>query len=358
MLDAPKSKREDPEPTPVDKDCAYFVRDALFPLERDWGSSRSHHHSKIHPALMALDRLRLDLIGLRPKTTSFSNIFPRGVLLVNTSDALAGNSSSNTNFNEKNSKTKTMEYNGQPDVDESTASVEIIPNLLTAKCMRCSEIPFLSKSLNAFFREKHNPWKSPDDTTNVEYELVVCSDRILQSDYYRTFGQSGNARGGHRREDLPVRSMKAVEEVISREITKLQVHSDDAPDNQSTPKPPISYDTYPASSSEPDALKSCENFARLELLAAKASDCLLERQRDETTRKTTETRLGSALFPKPLFSVLPLAVQRNFVDRCTYKVASQHTYRAASNARKMGDGDPPQPKECIKRAWASYKSQQ
>ena len=53
-----KQQQKDPEPTQIDRDCAMFVRDALFPLRRDWGRSgigKSGNHHQIHPALMALD---------------------------------------------------------------------------------------------------------------------------------------------------------------------------------------------------------------------------------------------------------------------------------------------------------------
>ena len=48
---------------------------------------------------MALDSLRATLIDLRPKTMSFSTVFPRGVLLVSKSDALDASSSDGNNGN-------------------------------------------------------------------------------------------------------------------------------------------------------------------------------------------------------------------------------------------------------------------
>lgn len=336
------SKEEDPSPTSIDKDCAFFVRDALFPLRRDWGSkigrgSQGRNHSQIHPALMALDRLRTDLIDLRPNSTSFSNIFPRGVLLVSQSDALGGNS-----------EHKAMEYNGQPDVDESTASVEVIPNLLTVKCMRCNGNSFLPGSYSkTFVREKYKPWKNPEDDdyeSSKEYELVLCSDRILKKDYYA----QSSRKQQHRREDLPMRSMGAVEETLAREITKLQVQNDGSIDTTTgKEKPPVLYPSFPAKQSD-DAAASCEEFARLEILAARAAECLLASKQDDATRKTIETRMGSALAPKSLFSVLPGSLQRNFVDRCAFKVATQNTSAAAYEAKSEL---PIRPKDCVRKAW-------
>ena len=354
-----KPQQKDPEPTPIDRDCAMFVRDALFPLRRDWGSSgsgKSGNHHQIHPALMALDRLRMDLINLRPKTTSHSNIFPRGVLLVKKSDALVAETSSTT------SSSTTMEYNGQPDVDESTAIVEVIPNILTVKCMSCNgTTPFLPSSSSkaaAFVREKPKPWKNPDDDdyqSGMEHEMVVCSDRILQKDYYQRFGNHSKLYQ-HRQEDLPVRSMAAVEETLAREITKLQVHGDSNGDGK-----PVSYRSFPSSSSSDTAtaLASCEAYAGLEILAARAAECLLSRKTDEATGRTTEIRTGSALAPpKFLFSMLPHALQRNFVDRCAFQVATQHTVAEAEAKIDDNKNLNLRPRDCVKTAWANQHKNQ
>jgi len=347
-----KQQQKDPEPTQIDRDCAMFVRDALFPLRRDWGRSgigKSGNHHQIHPALMALDRLRTDLIVLRPKTTSHSNIFPRGVLLVKKSEALvAGNSTPNST---------TMEYNGQPDVDESTASVMVIPNMLTVKCMSCNGTtpfhPSSSSKAAAFVREKPKPWKNPDDDdyeSSMEQELVVCSDRILQKDYYQRFGNHSKLFQ-HHQEDLPVRSMMAVEETLAREITKLKVHGDSNGDGK-----PVSYPSFPSSSSDAaTSVASCEAYAGMELLAARAAECLLARKTDEAT---TETRTGSALVPpKFLFSMLPHAVQRNFVDRCAFQVATKHTV-AEAEANDKNNNLNLRPRDCVKTAWANRHKDQ
>ena len=350
------TKQEDPPTRPIDTDCAFFVRDALFPLRRDWGSinagrgtgGRNHH--QIHPALMALDRLRTDLIELRPNSTSFSNIFPRGVLLVTQSDALVENRS------KSDQKSRAMEYNGQPDVDESTASVEIIPNLLTVKCMDCNQSKFLplsGRSSNAFVREKYKSWKNPEDEdyeASREHELVICSDRVLQKDYYA----QGSRKEHDRREDLPTRSMGAVEETLAREITKLQVHKDGSTDTTTGRlQSPISHSVFPSSSDKTDASASCEAFARLELLAARAAECLLVSKNDDATGKIDETRMGSALFPKSLYPVMPYSLQRNFVNRCVFKVATQKTVEAA----KVASSDlPVRPRDCVRRAWKAAQN--
>jgi hypothetical protein len=304
---------------------------------------------------MALDRLRTDLIELRSSSTSYSNIFPRGVLLVTKSEALVGSNSSAGS----ETATRAMEYNGQPDVDESTASVEVIPNLLTVKCMACNANRFLpgaSSASKAFVREKHKPWKNPVGDDDKEFELVVCSDRVLQKDYYKQFGNP-ESRQQHQREDLPVRSMGAVEETLAREITKLSVQSESSSEkngyaNKATP--PISPLSFPSSTSDKDAAAaSCEAYARLELLAARAAECLLVHRTDEASRRTTETRMGSALFPKSLVSMLPRSLQNSFVDRCSLKVATRHTLEAAGSS-----GAHLRPKDCVRRAAKASASSQ
>ena len=373
MADSQQQRNEkDPPPvTQIDKDCAYFVRDALFPLRRDWGSSSRtdssgrHHHGMIHPALMALDRLRSTLINLRPESMSYSNVFPRGVLLVPRSEALDGGNSSSNNSNNSNA----IEYNGQPDVDESKASVEVIPDLLTVRCERCNGNRFVPLSADAYTRVLHKPWKNPGDA-DKEHELVVCSDRILQNDYYQTMG---DGMDGQRREDLPLRSMRIVEETLAREITKLVVNPDNTENTHNennkgdsegiqTP-PPLSKLAFPTRDAD-NAQDSCVAFAKLELEAARAAECLLVHQTDKSfTGTVTETFLGSALFPKTAFRVLPSSLQQNFVGRCAYKVAMRNTREAAwlaeaaarSGGNRGGKAPPLRPRKCVKQAWADQK---
>ena len=266
--------------------------------------------------------------------------------MVSKSDALVGSSSNNSNH-----KRKAMEYNGQPDVDEASATVEVIPDLLTVKCMRCNnnKSPFLPVSRKAFVRGKHKPWKNPNDDdyeSSKEHEIVVCSDRILQKDYYA----KSSPEERNRREDLPIRSMGAVEETLAREITKIQVQPERSATGKGKPTAPISYPSFPSRESSCDVTASCEAFARLELLAARAAECLLvsKEQHDDDTNRITETRMGSALFPKPLVSILPTSLQRNFVDRCTLKVATQHTMEAANEA---GSELLIRPRDCVQKAW-------
>ena len=350
--------------TSMDRDCAFFVRDALFPLRRDWGSGNQRHHSQIHPALSVLDRLRTDLVDKRPKTMSYSNVFPRGVLLVAKSDALGKD-------NDNHNHAAAIEYNGQPDVDESNATVEVVPNILTVKCMQCdkfrpsSSVSSESSAVSpppatavAFVRTTTNPYSIKYDDKSP-HELVICSDRVLQKDYHHySRTKNNNTIGSGRREDLPARSLRAVEEILSREISKLMVNSDDG-NIEGIAKTKTAAVTHPSwKEASSSSQKACQEYAERELLAARASECLLVRTKDEV-------RMGSALRPSSsfLFSLLPASIQRNFVDRCVRSVATQHTVKAAAAVAAsasdnhqhqrgvLPDGTTIAPKECVKRAW-------
>ena len=372
---------DDPIITTLDRNCATFVRDILFPLRRDWGSGRNHRqHSTIHPALYALDRLRTDLIEKRQTTMSYSGIFPRGVLLVPNKTSSVTTNGSTTVDNNNNNNHGSMEWNGQPNIVEST--VEVIPNVLSVKCVRCDAYnnnnnssrkytPSSANNSKAFMRQIR---MKPESTTGggggVQHELVVCSDRILQNDYYRQFGGgSGNDESllkeqqQQRREDMPIQSTRAIEETLIREITKLKVNTDDENNNtaSSNTNDVLTYSSLSsnrsASPSSPSSM--CDEYAKFELMAAKVSECML-------LRNQKETRMGSALKPSSLFlfSMLPTGIQHNFVNRCIQSVAIKYTTDAVkifnnSEQQKSNRNDSYAnvvPKECIERAWKNINT--
>jgi hypothetical protein len=379
---------DDPIITTLDRNCATFVRDILFPLRRDWGSGRNHRqHSTLHPALYALDRLRTDLIEKRNTTMSYSGIFPRGVLLVpnKTSSATTnGSSTVDNNNNNNNNSHGSMEWNGQPTIVEST--VEVIPNVFSVKCVRCDAYspnnnnsrkytPSSANNSKAFMRQIRMKPESGGGG-GVQHELVVCSDRILQNDYYRQFG---GGRGDdessllkeqqqQRREDMPIQSTRAIEETLIREITKLKVNTEDNENNNTASSNTNDVLTYSSlssnrsasfsSSSSPSSM--CDEYAKFELMAAKVSECML-------LRNQKETRMGSALKPSSLFffSMLPTGIQHNFVHRCIQSVAIKYTTAAVNvlnnseQQQKSNRNDSYAtvvPKECIERAWKNINN--
>lgn len=360
-----KNKHDDPIITTIDRNCAIFVRDVLFPLRRDWGSGRNHRqHSTIHPALYALDRLRTDLIEKR-NTTSYSVIFPRGVLLVPKTSATTSSTIDSNNSNSNN--TTNMEWNGQPNIVEST--IEVIPNILSVKCVRCDAYnnnnnnKYTPSSANskAFMRQITKPESIGGGLQ--QHELVVCSDRILQKDYYRQFGGRGNDESllveqQQRREDMPIQSTRAIEETLIREITKLKVNTDEENKNDDLTYPSLS--SLSSNTSTSISASICDEYAKFELMAAKVSECMLLRNNNK------EIRMGSALKPSSPFlfsTMLPIKIQHNFVNRCIQSVAIKYTTDAVNvynsehqESNKLNGVMNVVPKECVERAWKNINN--
>ena len=267
-----------------DESCAVFVRNALFPLRRDYASNnRSHQHHQIHPALMALDRLRSELVEKRE--TPFSSLFPRRVMLV------------------RDSTSSSMDWNGQPDITGNGAAVEVVPDVLSVQCMECNDFLSKHKDVKAFWRSKERY------DSSHESELVVCSDRVLQKDYNKAAANGKTAQTLlDERKDLPPQSMKVVEEVLAHEISKLSV----------IPKSGDNDNTNSTATQTPSAQSlSCQAFAKLELAAARAAECIYEQKESERRRGSRLGHFG--------FSWLPQSLQRSQQDRCVQQVAREFT---------------------------------
>jgi hypothetical protein len=264
MSDSETNHLVDPPVTPRDSACAVLARAALFPMRVDWAGQ----HQAIHPALAALDLVRQDVIR-RHSVTSFSKLFPRHVIVVPAPDG-------------------SMQWNGQPDIVDST--VEVIPNILSVKCMECSND--IKKGVKAFVRAKKDDKFA---STNSHPEIVLCTNRLLQSDY----DESKDPTLLKQRRDLPQRSYAAVDEILAHEITKIRVEQS-------------------VSSNPRDA--PCERLAELEIQAARAAECLFQKQGNEVHR-------GSVLRPAPGFSLLLGGLQQNFQNRCVRAVATEATSR-------------------------------
>lgn len=298
-----------------DRNCALFVRAALFPWKVDWKGKGRHH--AIHPTLNALDRLRKDLV--KKHGTPFSRLFPRGVMLVPSPDL--GPSE--------------MQWNGQPNmkggVDGQEAStVEVIPNALTVKCMEC-HADQVQEGVKAYFRIKETGGSNTVQTTKMEQELVVCSNRVLQRDYHNRFVGGNSPMLLEERRDLPAQSMVVVEEVLAHELSKLQVTGmTTTAGSPSISDGPVLY--APQSSS-----MTCPDYARMELLAARLAECMYE-------KKGNEIRKGSSLRPGVGFSWLPPSVQKDFQNRCVKEVAAQYISREFRSDKATA-------KACVNDAW-------
>lgn len=259
----PVTVKSDTSPPPVstrDRACVVFARAALFPISVDW----SGKHHAIRPALQALDLMRNDFA--KAENVPFSKLFPRHVIVVPSSNG-------------------TMQWNGQPDIVDS--SIEVIPSKVTVRCTECGSA--IASGAKSFTESKE------DLAKRVHHEIVLCTDRLLQSDYNKV----SDPTLLEQRRDLPPRSLAMVEEELAHQITKIHQQS-----------------TFEKSST---TMSACEQLATLELHAARMAECLYQKEGNEFHR-------GSALRPLG-FSLLPRSLQEDFRNRCTRAVARKATSR-------------------------------
>jgi hypothetical protein len=269
-------------PTKQDKACAVLVREALFPLQKDWNEG---HHVQIHPALDVLDKIRKNLVTVRD--TPFSNLFPRKVILV----PVPGTSG------------REMQWNGQPDVTED-CTVEIVPDVLNIHCKQCP-IDDVKAGIKAYISKSSNNY-------NHTMEMTVCSNAVLGNDYEK-FARLENVETLlELKRDLPKRSLQTVEETLAHELTKLQVN----PDTNDYQRPLLLPPTPNASN-----VDDCHTYAQLELLASRAAECMYE-------KRGSEVRKGTNLRPSLGFSLLPSKTQQEYISRCTQEVAIRNLTRA------------------------------
>jgi hypothetical protein len=325
----------DPPITAHDRNCALFVRGALFPRKVDWGDGTRGGHHRIHPALDALDRIRDQLV--QTIGTPFSTLFPRGVILVPSPMGSVDNPPQRMQWN---GQPNIREYNGgtNDDQDDSSSTVEVIPNVLTIKCMECPSHQ-IHDGVKAYFRMKETGRTNTTvHASTMEQQLIVCSNRVLQKDYYHTHRFDDMQRNDHRgllleeRTDLPSQSMMVVEEVLAHELSKLTV----------TASPATSAVGSSSAVLQPPqpATMDCSDYARIEGLAAKLAECMYETE-------GKEIRMGSSLQPRVggSFSWLPTSIQKDFQNRCMKEVATQYTSRAYYPSDKVTI------KACIDDAW-------
>jgi hypothetical protein len=247
------------------QDCAYLARHSLFPLQ----INRDGSHNTIFPALEALEKVRNATIIANPDRAP-SSFFPRRVVVVRATAGVDG----------------ALTWNGQPDISDDDASMEVIPNLLYVKCMECAGLANVAKSAKAFTGTKMI--YDYDGSKLQAKEVVVCTDRVLTSDYNHD-----------KILDLPQKSLKAVEEALAHEITKV---------GQT-----ISFERDASTGSD---LSTAEGRAMAEVLAAKAAECYFHKEGRDVTK-------GSGL---PLgYSILPSFFQSMLQNKCVRSVATKET---------------------------------
>jgi hypothetical protein len=243
--------------TDQDRVCAAFAKAALFPKRMH----RDVAHAAHFPALLQLDLLRDKFLS----DTAVSSVFPRHVVVV------------------RNLADDTIQWNGEPDMEGAGGNkFDVIPGHVSVTCHSnaCDALK-LDKKQRAFVRA------SSSSSSSGGKEIVLCSDRILQSDHKDT-KYKGVAK------ELPPKTMQAVEEVLAHELVKVR---NEVATDQKTP-------------------------AAVELEAAKAAECYFSRHTyDETHQIKKGTRLQTG------YSWLPGAIKTWSMNKCLEAVAMENLVR-------------------------------
>lgn len=245
-------------PSPKDQDCAFLARQALFP----WQVNRDGSHQTLHPALEALQTVRDAAIAAHPERSA-SSFFPSRVVVVRATAGVDGE----------------LTWNGQPDISANDASFTVIPKFLSVKCQDCSK-------LETTYEKAFVVASSSSSSADKETEIILCTDRVMKKDYVHG-----------RIQDLPPKSLAAVEEALAHAIIRHATAATTLSNNDNT------------------TIEE-EQVAKAEILAARAAECYYG--------KEGAVRKGSALGPSG-YALFPAAVQRLLRERCIRAVASRHT---------------------------------
>jgi hypothetical protein len=240
--------------TEKDRDCATFARAALFPgrMHRDVA------HANHFPALNVLDRYRRQMNERSGGTIAPSSLFPRRVVVVRDLANPDG----------------PVQWNGQPDIDASDASFEVIPRVLLVRCT--SDCNKLTEDYKRAFTQKRIGEEGQERS-----EIILCTDRILQNDYKEPLSSTVA-------KELPARSLAAVEEVLAHELVKL-AHAGD------------------------------KDITKIEVAAAKAAECYYSRHKYDDKM---QVKRGSGL---PLgFSLMPGVIQSWAKSSCVITNATKN----------------------------------
>ena len=269
----------DPPSTPRDRHCAALAREALFPRR----VSRDGHRPTLFPALEGLTKLRLEAMLSNPNV-SHANFFPKGVIVVR---PVAGNFAPDE-----------LQWNGQPDIDDATATFAVVPRMIAVKCMECSGMTLpttVDKNVKSFVRHSQSGLtrQGRGEGSKRNREIVLCTNRLLQKDY---------DEDKIKRLEFPQKSLAAVEEALAREVTKMR-------DSLKVDRGEIQ--------------EGGISTAHSEVVAALAAECYFNRHGKEV-KKGSQLQAGFSMLPSPL-----QAWARN---RCIRSVASKAIQREVDNA--------------------------
>ena len=271
----------DPPSTPRDRNCAALARAALFPLR----VSRDGHRPTLFPALEALTKLRVESMVSNPNV-SHANFFPQRVIVVR---PVAGNYAPDE-----------LQWNGQPDIDDATATFDVVPRMISVKCMECNGMtlpPNVPKDAKSFVRPSQTGHTRQErgEGSEKKREIVLCTNRLLQKDY---------DEDKVRKLEFPQKSLAAVEEVLAREVTKLR-------------------DSLKVDRGE--LQEGSVSRAHSEVVAALAAECYFNRHGKEVKRGS-QLQTGHSMLPAPL--------QHWARNRCVRSVAGKAIQREVDNAKE------------------------
>ena len=271
----------DPPSTPRDRNCAALARAALFPLR----VSRDGHRPTLFPALEALTKLRVESMVSNPDV-SHANFFPQRVIVVR---PVAGNFAPDE-----------LQWNGQPDIDDATATFVVVPRMISVKCMGCNGMtlsPNVPKDAKSYVRPSltGHTRQERGEGSEKKREIVLCTNRLLQRDY---------DEDKVRKLEFPQKSLAAVEEVLAREVTKMR-------------------DSLKVDRGE--LQEGSISRAHSEVVAALAAECYFNRHGKEVKRGS-QLQTGHSMLPAPL--------QHWARNRCVRSVAGKAIQREVDNAKE------------------------
>jgi len=215
---------------------------------------------------------------------SHANFFPKGVIVVR---PVAGNFAPDE-----------LQWNGQPDIDDATATFAVVPRMIAVKCMECSGMTLpttVDKNVKSFVRHSQSGLtrQGRGEGSERNREIVLCTNRLLQKDY---------DEDKIKRLEFPQKSLAAVEEALAREVTKMR-------DSLKVERGEIQ--------------EGGISTAHSEVVAALAAECYFNRHGKEV-KKGSQLQAGFSMLPSPL-----QAWARN---RCIRSVASKAIQREVDNA--------------------------
>jgi hypothetical protein len=261
-----------PKASQRDRDCAFLARSVLFPLR----INRDGTHPTILPAVEALNVLRTDAMAANPFRVA-SSFFPPRVVVVRASAENDGR----------------VQWNGMPDITEFDASFDVVPGIISVRCMECAEFQPTMKA----FVQKGKEGR----------EIVLCSDRVLKKDYTHE-----NVT------DLPKKSLVVVEEILAHQVTKIGAA--------------LKFENDKTANASCDPT-TCHGLAAAEILAARVSECYYAKAGKEVKR-------GSGLATG--YSLLPRFLQKSLREGCIRSVATKATEKEFAT----GEG-----KKCVREVF-------